>query len=525
MPKINEYLPGTRASGPVDRPKATADDFGGGGKGLMAVGQAVSGVGELMQKRQEQTEVSDLTVKMSQAHAEWTANVQEKMRTAKPGDATLVEGFQNDYDAYMEKVSEGISTPAGRNYFNESSTRLRTHFIESVVTGQAQLAGVKAKEDYTNSINNWSSSLTNDPSSFALTNEMHDKYLDTAVQSGGMSSEVAMQLRTRGRTELAKSSVQGWIKLNPELAKQELKDGKWNEFIDGDLKNQLFGEADTQLRANRLEDDRLKQAQKEELQLQQTETQNAFLNKMSKGKLTTKEILASNLEPTGSGSKKQFLDMIEENNKSRVLKTDSGTMIALMERIHLPDTDPRKIRDENELLQYFGKGLNMESLGQLRGEISGTKTESGRIESDLKNGIMQIAKGQLTKTNAMTGFADPTGDENLQRFTSFFLQTYAEQRKAGKTSMELLNPDSPDYLGKYVSNFKKTPQEMMRAIFEQNKKRPLIPLPVVQTPDGKTPKATPPAAAGGKPTFRKRNPNENAAQYLQEKKKFDAGNS
>jgi hypothetical protein len=63
---------------------------------------------------------------------------------------------------------------------------------------------------------------------------------------------------------------------------------------------------------------------------------------------------------------------------------------------------------------------------------------------------------------------DPKGDEQLQRFMSWFLPQYQQQRQSGKTAVQLLNPDSPDYLGKGLQQFTRPRAQMMKDIVDSN---------------------------------------------------------
>ncbi len=521
MPQIKEYQSQTQVQGPTQIRQATAEDFGAGvDRELRGLGEAITDSSVRIKRAQDQSEISDLNAKMSGIHAQFTIGLQERLRTADPNDKTVAEKFVTEFDEAVGKVGDNVSTSGGRAYFTQASAAMRAHFQENAAAGQADLAGVKAKTDYSTALNNYSSTLVNDPSSFQLMSTMHNASIDGLVSSGGLPSKAALQLKQQGQAELAKSAVRGWIKLDPQLAKKQLDAKQWDNFFDGDAKYQMYGEVKQAESAMRIEEERRRTEAKRLREEQQTNTQNQMLSAMTENKLSTKEILESNLDPFGSGSKQQFLNMLEahENSKANKIKTDSGVFISLFEKIHLPDGNTNKIVDENDLNRYLGKGLTIESLNQLRAEMQGKKTQAGSTESELKKGVIDIAKGQLTRSNPLTGIRDPIGDEQQQRFMSWFLTEYEEKRKAGKSATELLDPNSSDYLGKQIGRFTRSQQQIL-----QDMTRSLAPKPSVQpevaAPVSAGPGTSPTAApVSAEPTVNARQPGESAADYLKRTK-------
>lgn len=226
---------------------------------------------------------------------------------------------------------------------------------------------------------------------------------------------------------------------------------------------------------------------KRQLEEEQKGIQNDLLGKLDKFELTPTDVLSSKLNPFGSGSKEAFLQLIKTQDKlGETIKTDPATFERLYNNIHLPEDNPQKLRDENVLNGYFGKGLNLQSVKDLRAEIQGRRTEEGQVESELKKGVMDAAKTALTGSNELVGIRDPIGDEQLQKFRSFFLSEYPKLRKEGKSAKELTDPDSPSYLGKAIARYKRTPQQMMADMTNSMK-----PAAVPEDEEGK-PKKLPP---------------------------------
>jgi hypothetical protein len=216
MPKIKQYNSEVEAAGPIASRPFTDSGFG---SGLETLGKGIDIAANAVGKRAEQSDVSDLHANFSQAHADFTNNLAETIRTAEPG-TDIVDKYMQGYDDYMSKLSDNVQTSAGRSFFTKQSAELRAHFLENAMAGQAHLAGVKATSDVTQSLNNYSSSLVTSPKDFDSVKKFYNDGVDALVQSSELSSEHAIELKTKGNHELALSAAEGWIKTNPNLCKR-----------------------------------------------------------------------------------------------------------------------------------------------------------------------------------------------------------------------------------------------------------------------------------------------------------------
>lgn len=438
--------------------RISGDDLGAGlNREIARTGAVVQELGDTVYKSEERRETTEAAVQLSEAHAQFTNDLNKQLQ-----EGTIdSEQFMQSYDERMGELSGNFATVGGQDYFQKASTSLRSNFQVSTMQAQAEIAGTKAIVGYQQTQKNLTSGIMNDPSSYNVALQMSHDYLDTLVKQG-LPAKEAEKLKSMSQTELAKSAVRGWANLDPEDAKAQLDQGLWDQSFDGDVKKQMQGEISTAINAKRIEQERIK-AELEKAKVEgQKVTQNDFLAKMAKGKLSTKDILNSNLEPFGSGSKQQFMNMIEESTKGASIKMDPSTFTNLFQRIHLPDGDPNKLINENELNQFLNKGLTLENINQLRGEMQGKNTQAGDVESRMKNQLMEIAKQKLSKTNLAIGRKDPDGELQYAKFLQHFQEQYDSGRKSGKSAISLLSPESPDYLGKSISTFTKTPAQILR---------------------------------------------------------------
>jgi len=463
MPEIKEYAPRVGVPGVTDIRRATSEDFGGQvGEGISRLGEQGAGFADSLQRAQTQQEISDIGAEIATAQAELSVEYQKQLT-----EGTLtVDEFSQQVRERTEAIGEDISTPEAKNYLNKASATVNGHFLGQAAVGQAQLAGAKTKSNFAKGLNASTTTLLNDPSSFNTTLKLQQDSISNLVAGGTLPAVKAEELRLETTNDLAKSAIQGWINLDPIAAKKQLQGGEWDRYLGtqdvtgAQVKAQMLGQTEQAIRAKDIEDERLIKQQEKILKKQQQDTQNDFLVRMDNKTLSTKDILASNLDPVGSGGKENFLEMLRRSSDDK-MKTNSAVLIDLYSRIHLPATDPKALTDENDLNAYMGRGLTISDITSLRKEIQDKGTQAGDIESQLKKGVADIAKGKLTKSNPMTGFKDPIGDESYQRWLSTFLTKYNEGKKTGKTPQQMLTPGNPEYIGE-SSQFVRAPLDVMK---------------------------------------------------------------
>jgi len=515
MPVIKTYEPQIRtAGGPQEFQKVSADDFGAAsGRALANVGQAVGNLGEVIAKREEQQEVSDINAKMAKANADLSGKLQTIISTTQPGDNKPFEEYEKEVEDTLNKLGEGVSSFGAKSFYAENAARIKGQMFQSSTKGRAELAGIKAVQDFTTAQNNFSLAAMNDPSSLALQKELNNKGVDALVASGQLPAHKGFELKAESEKKISQAAMRGWIDLDPDYAEQKLKSGEFSSVFGPDLMKQMEGEIKQAKNAALVEQERVRREQERVLKEQQTQTQNKFLSDMTQGKLTTKQILNSNLEAFGSGSKEQFINMIKARNEGRELKDNSSVAIDVYRRIHLPDGDPNKIIDENDLNQYMGNGLSLSTIQKYREEIQGKGTAEGKAIHDMKGQLFKVAEGSLVKANSF-GLKDPAGEENLLRFQADFEEAYKEGIKQGLSKREMLTPGSKNYLGNMITNYKKDSKQIMQEQAKAMRWRAPIKKEAVLGSSGKLEPSTTGQSDAPSTAKPKRNPGESAVDYM-----------
>jgi hypothetical protein len=480
MPQIKEYRARTEVSGPTgnNRP-ADPDSFGALGKATAGLGRAISGVGDMLQEREEQQELSDLNSKLAKKHADYTNQWRETLRTADPGDTEIANRFNEKFAEDIGALRENVKTRKGELYFEKATADLKGHFLTTAMSGQAELAGMKAKQDAEGALNNYSVATFNDPAAFEMSRGMFGDQVETLYASKMLSRVQADEFKKQGERKIAYQAINGWINSAPEIAETQLKSGQWDPYLDGDTKNRLFGEIKQQYRARDLDADRVQREQERAKKEKSKGFINQFLVDLQAGKATAKQVLENHdLDPVeGPGSKRALLDMIDQAGKQG-LKTDPGTFMSAFKRIHAPEDDPNRIKDENELNEIFMRGgLSVEGLNQLRNEFQGDNTEEGRKRKDDKKRLMEYAESKLVKRNPMIGFQDPEGQKQLKFFLDELDSQIAARKKEGKPYDDLLDPNSQDTMWNKVGKFTRSAQQIMKDQAETLRKKAELPPP------------------------------------------------
>lgn len=456
MPRIKEYTPRVEAQGPVQTRRAEGEDFGGG-RGLQQLGGAVFETGQLISRRAEQSEVSDLHVKMAKANEDFSTRLDQLSQSGQLDQKKYME----EYDTYMSSIEEGISTRAGQEYYRQVRAQQQAHLSINAYHEQASLAGIKAKENHMQASGFLSASLMREPRLLPEAIAQNDLAIDSMVKNGGLPAPVGEQLKARDKREFAVSAIRGEIKLNPIAATKSLDEGKYDFLLDGDAKKQLYGEARMQINANEAEIERRRSNEEKALKQKQLAQENEMFQKLhSPEGLSTQDVLASNLDRP---AKEHMINLIRQESRVQS-KTDPAFKIATFERIHLPDGDPRKIVTEGQINALVGKGLSVADAIQLRSEISGNRTAQGRADSEARKSFVSIAKNQQTKSNPAIGIKDPEGDLIHAQFLSEVQEAEAKADQNGVPKSELYDPKSKNYMGYLIDKYKRSRQDIIKSI-------------------------------------------------------------
>jgi len=466
MPQIiPEYQQRTSVSGASLGPGPVTPSSTGLGEGLNDLASGAQALVKAQETVRERDAATWATKTLSDTQSSWMQQLEQRKLRAPAGAANFTPDLLKDYDAQANQVAQGAPTRQSKQFMTDRLLALREELQRNAMSFEAASRVQNNLNVAQDSIESASNELQNNPHLF--TQRLAER--NALFDSMSLTAEQRQQLKDKAKSEMAYNSVVGLIQMHPANMLATLRSGDSTDpairSLTPEQRVQAENHASQAITAQYVEEERQIRLAKQAEELRQKQTQNAFLQKMNDGQLDAKTILNSNLAPFGSGSKDEFLNMLRARDQKP--KTDPATFNEIFARINLPDGTPGKITDANQLNPYLiDQRINFEDLGHLRAEVEGKGTAQGEAESKLKSGLIEVAKSTLTHSNPLIGIQDPQGDSNLQQFTSWFLNEYQRQRSAGKSAADLLSPDSPDYLGKRITAFVRSPQQIMQDVLK-----------------------------------------------------------
>lgn len=233
--------------------------------------------------------------------------------------------------------------------------------------------------------------------------------------------------------------------------------GALSSLTDDDWK-QAQAQADTRLRALRVDQEHQIQLAKAQAKQVSDEAEGELLKGIYGNDPAVTSMTIANDKRLEVSARERMIKLMEHVGRAdRTTATYGNEFFNLFQRIHAPEGDPNRITDPAVLYEYVKKdgGLTLSGMEKLRSEIAGKRTPDGEAEGMLKKQFFANAKGQISGSNEGLHIKDPKGDDLYQRFMVQALADYEKGKKDGKSSSALLNPDSPDYIGKSISTFKR----------------------------------------------------------------------
>lgn len=480
MPQIPQYTTQVQASSRgLPDPRASA---AGVGNAISGFGATLGDIGDHLYKQQAQTEVTDVQTKLAQARADWTVKQAQMAQESDPGDPHFADKFLEDFQNDVGKLGDNISTREGQQAFKTGMAELTAHFTQSSGLYQAASMGVKAVTDYQTFLDANRNTVFLDPSQFGSVLAQTETALgDKTGVYANMPADDRIKLERQTKEQLALSTVEGLIRQSPQAAMADLKSGKYAAFLDADKTNSLMGQATTAITAQEVDAQRRQRLADKAQKDAEENTLDKIINDAveNPASLTASSIAASNLKPS---TKLELIGKMNAGFFDKPAPTKGSVFTGLLQRIYLPDGDPNKLTDPSEINKHIGVDLSLTDARKLRSEIQGKGTPDGQAEAVQKRAFLSLVKSQLTKSDPLTGIRDPKGDELYYQFQSDFLSNYAKQRAAGKSSHDLLDPTSKDYLGRPIASMRRSPAQAMQDAISHSA-QPEEQVVTVKTPD------------------------------------------
>lgn len=211
------------------------ENRGAVGKAVQGLGETVSGVADALYRRKAQEEVSNNRVKFAEAQSEFEQRISQETNEGTIDPEKIAE----DYKAFVDKHSEGLSTYESRADFESQAAMLDKKITKLSAQGKALAAGEKAYANMSRVIDVRAQTLQRKPGEFQelLQQTMDDVNKDVAL--GVYSPKQAEKIKMAVGKELSKNALYGSAKRSPYQALRELDSGVYQDYLDADTARQM----------------------------------------------------------------------------------------------------------------------------------------------------------------------------------------------------------------------------------------------------------------------------------------------
>lgn len=237
----------------------------------MVAAEAFSGAVDIVQKKWEASEISNLTTQLTDFQSKMELRYKEHLKGAipdgndgiieKPGGDTWDNQFIEEFDAGLKGIGEGVSSNKAQMIYNQEYAKINAGFTERIAAGREAVSQKKTEMKVNKMLQDNSVRAFNNPQGFGLVESDLRSSLQHLTDAGLLSPIAAEEIFQEKKNVLAESALLGQIQTNHYKAQQELKAGKWDPYLDGPKKAKFLNEIDNLVRADKARaevDDRLR---------------------------------------------------------------------------------------------------------------------------------------------------------------------------------------------------------------------------------------------------------------------------
>ena len=502
MARIREYQ--TQVGGPTELPlsqvqrQAFASDFGGGAEGLQVAGRGVQQAADdagaayrMIQDQKARAEVTDAAIELNRFNASATLELKNAINSGEVDNDDYPEVFQARINANMDQVRAKYSTTAGQQAFDRGAAELQGTFLVASGEARSRAAGIKAVQNAKEFVETSRNTVMNDPFQFERIETNAAAVInDPKGVFAAMPAELRAQFARETKEAIAQSAVQGVIKLDPQLALDNLDRGHWDIYLNANAKHALRTEARVGIAGQEAERRRQEAEAERKRKLEIKETQNSFVAKLDAHTLTSRDILDSNLDPVGDGSKEHFLNVLIARAKDShevPIKKDPKMFLGILQGIRSGDvTSEATIEGLYAASVQNKSGITWEDVKQLRTELDEGRTVEGERLNEKRASFFEHFRGQIDKSNPFLGKEDQTGKQQLYDFEAYVNSKIREYKKEKKDPHALFDSKNPDFVGApdIIAQYQKTIQQSIRTMSENTRRKSTTTLPQGMTAAG-----------------------------------------
>ena len=456
MPKLFSAAP--NVTGQIQSRAVTPNTFGG--SGLQEAGKQITSFADLMQKRIETDEISEVNKELSQKRVEWTQNLYDSAENMESGGAGFTENVVKNFEDFS--FENPYKTQAAQRAWSQGLASMRSDLTVRSIGIESEARGKKAVADYSTTSQNNQSVVTQDPTQLDSVLKAQLAYIETLPLSAANKTEFSES----AGTDLAEAAVRGMIRSNPDLAKQNLKDGVFSKFFDSDETKRLIGEANTAESAIRIQAERDEQAAEDSQVVAQKAAKRKWLLALnSDTPPRLEEILAD--PDVKNEDIVFFMNYYKSVNEDGEKQTDEDLVSTLIARTFLPIGDPDRITDTDQIYAFVQDGLTVTDANRIAGVFNNENSVLLEGEKALRAITRKSVSDSLRGTSAILGLKDPIGNRLYNQWQveslGFVESTLAANPETNPN--EFYDPNSKLWLGHLAEKYQRTPGQILRDTF------------------------------------------------------------
>jgi hypothetical protein len=390
----------------------------------------------------------------------------------KPGDPSLAESYQGiikqrlDNFGYKEDGTEKYETQAGNHAFRTGAERLSAQALKHASQLDSDLAGKAAVLQYNETVAAQGNFLQAHPNFYQLRKEEFGSIIDNPY---GVYSTIPgvdrEKLRQEGTAALAYAAAQGHIRRAPHVMLEKFRDpalaqdeqyGWIARDIPASKFDDLIRQANTEAHALETEQARIEAERKRDM-IELSRTKEAGLvekllvhqQDRSQPALTSGDVLKA-MDEGMDGEKGltmwRLLEAQAKEDPYKPVHTNPAVENMLFKRIHLPDNDPRKIIELDEVIKHKSQ-LSWSSFNYLKQEIIDNRSPEGNTFNKQKAEFYKAYEQDILQPGPMGIYRDPTNGDHWLRFKEDTEEAIKQLRKEGKDPRLVFDRKSQHFRG------------------------------------------------------------------------------
>jgi hypothetical protein len=291
-------------------------------------------------------------------------------------------------------------------------------------------------------------------------------------------SEIVSPAAVRANPTILKGKTAGTV---AEWAGGKMGGGsgrpKIMDTVPDDAQRQILASTNAELNAMRVQREHQAVLERQALKAASDAAEGEWVTRILENKAdpTINAVAIAKDERMDINARQQIITFLEKAGRmDKTSNTYGPGFYSVFQRIHLPHGHKDRITDVAQLLPIVKEGgdLTLSGFEKARTEMIGRRTPEGEAEAELRKLFFANARKQISGNNDALGIKDPKGEELNLKFMTQAMVEYEAGKKAGKSPYAMLNPDSPDYIGKSIKEFKRNQADVIADLMSDKKTTP-----------------------------------------------------